>query len=1426
MVGWSFLTWPFRSLFLPPSHSPSSKEGQIGLNPSSLITLANLQPPTIGLKLLHAGVRPVFDIVAVHGLNGDAYRTWTWKAIKKNESDILWLRDLLPNEIQDARIFTYGYDSMPAAVAGSASTKFIHQHAETFLQDLHAHRKGEEVYRPIIFIAHSLGGILVKQALINSSNCHVGHNEHLRSIVNSTYGIIFMGTPHSGSDLASWGRFAESIISHIFPKVFLDTNPHLINTLGRNSEILQQITESFKSIQHQQMLRIFYFWEELKTKLPNGRMEMVVEYSSAVPDTTPNVQSYGIHGDHTSISRFQNEESPGYEVLVRALTDWRDAAPEVIARRWAEYLDHVKLSSMHRLPQRVIGDNTFFLPSPPPIWSPASPPVRGLIQPSSPDDNISPSSSTIITRPQPKFIVPHRENAVFEGRQEDLEHLHKILQSPRKRERGNASAVVSGISGSGKTHLVRQYVYEKRKDYPGGIFWVESMSSLTIKLGYWKLAIGLELTKDARQDVPHNDFFIQLVIDWFQNNSKWLLILDGADHETDEEVDLLNEIIPGGKDGAIIITSVNKALAGSARLGSPEGVSLKSLETDDCIRMLFQYTQIEDPTEEEKQQAKELVELMGHLPLAIHSAASAMKAMGMKLGCYLREYKKQPLVERLTSFNIVLDQLEKRYIEASNLINILSFVERKVPVAMIEWGIKNWAGPKLVSGNDGFGLNVTLGHLLSYSLIERSQVVEVDDSGRVDTLLVHKVVQDICRLRMKQEGSIEKWFQFTSRLFCRSFRRMERRRQDKEFSISDYRRFQVHIAKIMAHGLSMKLKSGGLLELEDTLERIKLGITRYTPKYRGSQSSADGDADGREYMPPKSQFSGSWSSLDESSGSTAETMSSEIVYAPDYPVVESPSDHWYQDQDLFMPGAFESHTPTVRASDSPRQLPSLDIRTPSPRGISEHPYGLPSGSPPTDTKKPPHPPPLQREIIPGLGPRLRPNTHISNHPLQGLPYPPTPGGPAQFPPYPQPPDAYFDVQPVTMIRNYSDPALHRTHSPVTGVYGHGSRSQCDLTAGHGRQIPGGLPMSREGSKGSAHSRDPSQTRVEPVHPRVEVLMENEFGLVGMSRVHSEGSGRRVTRLGDGIGGLPASEPMSRSTSAGSTVGGVPLPRHSIQGISMPQSEPMSRSGSAGSRDSISGSAPRYHKLASRQSLPIPTISADSGIPEHRDPHSEERAGYHSRKGSAPGLYLGDAGYDSGIDGIGTKFVEFGTPPPQTLILGSTPPSGPASGLSPATNPAEYLAASRPASAPGIVQDPHHHNSHSQHQQTATQHPSIPIHRHSGSLPSTNSGSPATIFSRSPSPASIIEAADAPMQRSASEPKGTTGSGRETRGLEYSPREKFLEFEGEVARERDGEYEGDVEGEGEDWGSGIAGVGSGGLMFEPWPEEREKEEKRG
>jgi len=45
------------------------------------------------------------SIVAIHGLDG--HRQESWKA----KNGVLWLRDLLPKKIPDARILSYGYDA-------------------------------------------------------------------------------------------------------------------------------------------------------------------------------------------------------------------------------------------------------------------------------------------------------------------------------------------------------------------------------------------------------------------------------------------------------------------------------------------------------------------------------------------------------------------------------------------------------------------------------------------------------------------------------------------------------------------------------------------------------------------------------------------------------------------------------------------------------------------------------------------------------------------------------------------------------------------------------------------------------------------------------------------------------------------------------------------------------------------------------------------------------------------------------------------------------------------------------------------------------------------------------------------------------------------------------------------------------------------
>jgi hypothetical protein len=75
------------------------------------------------------------SIVAVHGLNGDPYKTWTTK------SGVFWLKDLLPIDIKNARILTFGYNANTTSFMGSTSSDRILQHAQTLVAQLNADRE-------------------------------------------------------------------------------------------------------------------------------------------------------------------------------------------------------------------------------------------------------------------------------------------------------------------------------------------------------------------------------------------------------------------------------------------------------------------------------------------------------------------------------------------------------------------------------------------------------------------------------------------------------------------------------------------------------------------------------------------------------------------------------------------------------------------------------------------------------------------------------------------------------------------------------------------------------------------------------------------------------------------------------------------------------------------------------------------------------------------------------------------------------------------------------------------------------------------------------------------------------------------------------------------------------------------------------------
>jgi len=90
------------------------------------------------ISYAYANSTDAYSVVAVHGLNGDPFRTWTTEGSEK-----MWLKDpgLLPSNLKNSRILTYGYNAVVASIFGKASSDRILQHAHTLVAELVADRE-------------------------------------------------------------------------------------------------------------------------------------------------------------------------------------------------------------------------------------------------------------------------------------------------------------------------------------------------------------------------------------------------------------------------------------------------------------------------------------------------------------------------------------------------------------------------------------------------------------------------------------------------------------------------------------------------------------------------------------------------------------------------------------------------------------------------------------------------------------------------------------------------------------------------------------------------------------------------------------------------------------------------------------------------------------------------------------------------------------------------------------------------------------------------------------------------------------------------------------------------------------------------------------------------------------------------------------
>ncbi|KAK0710048.1 hypothetical protein B0T26DRAFT_755171 [Lasiosphaeria miniovina] len=222
---------------------------------------------------------PAIDIVAVHGLNPKAKSNHAWRTWTTN-SDRLWLRDDLPEAFPDARALIYQYDSVPVLM--STKTRLVQQ-ATDLLYCIDMERDTCPT-RPLIFVAHSLGGIL---ALVNAAN-----NPEYTAIKQSTRGLAFFGTPHAGGNetLVSFGSKCAVVVNFVNHSSAND----LVGAVKRGSQYADTLAESWK---HQLTdYRIVSFYEGIGNIVPRDSAVL------GMPGLVETVAR--IDADHSNICRF------------------------------------------------------------------------------------------------------------------------------------------------------------------------------------------------------------------------------------------------------------------------------------------------------------------------------------------------------------------------------------------------------------------------------------------------------------------------------------------------------------------------------------------------------------------------------------------------------------------------------------------------------------------------------------------------------------------------------------------------------------------------------------------------------------------------------------------------------------------------------------------------------------------------------------------------------------------------------------------------------------------------------------------------------------------------------------------------------------------------------------------------------------------
>jgi hypothetical protein len=113
-------------------------------------------------------------------------------------------------------------------------------------------------------------------------------NPRFVSISANTAGIIFLGTPHRGSDVANLGTVVATIVSSALPGIRI-FNREVLRDLKSNNHTLFGISSQFSNICSTMTIHSFHETMPMGTTIVSITHYMKMRSASDMPDRRPNL---------------------------------------------------------------------------------------------------------------------------------------------------------------------------------------------------------------------------------------------------------------------------------------------------------------------------------------------------------------------------------------------------------------------------------------------------------------------------------------------------------------------------------------------------------------------------------------------------------------------------------------------------------------------------------------------------------------------------------------------------------------------------------------------------------------------------------------------------------------------------------------------------------------------------------------------------------------------------------------------------------------------------------------------------------------------------------------------------------------------------------------------------------------------------------